>query len=140
MVRPRSERPTRRAVLLSSLVLSACGSASIVDAGAPPTGDGWKTTPFPSELESVGAAVVELPEALINLWIIRLDDGTFTAAWRVCTHGACDVEPVKNEGFVCPCHGARFSIDGTVLTGPATRPLRRFEAVRFENTLYLRRA
>lgn len=110
----------------------------VVDAGVPPSGEGWTEVPFPPELDSDGAAVVEAP--LINVWVVRLDDGSFTAAWRVCTHGACDVEPIRSEGFVCPCHGSRFGIDGSVITGPAERPLRRFEAVRAGASLYLRRA
>lgn len=110
----------------------------VVDAGLPPSGEGWTKVPFPPALDADGAAVVEVP--LINVWVVRLDDGSFTAAWRVCTHGACDVEPIHNEGFSCPCHGSRFGIDGAVITGPAERALRRFEAVRAGASLYLRRA
>jgi cytochrome b6-f complex iron-sulfur subunit len=44
-----------------------------------------------------------------------------------------------NEQFECPCHGSVFAIDGSVVRGPATRPLRRFEAVRVGPSLFLRR-
>jgi cytochrome b6-f complex iron-sulfur subunit len=30
--------------------------------------------------------------------------------------------------FVCPCHGARYDIDGKVLQGPAKRNLRPYSA------------
>lgn len=42
----------------------------------------------------------------------------------VCTHLGCTVS-VTPEGMVCPCHGSRFDRSGTVLAGPAERPLPR---------------
>ncbi len=41
-----------------------------------------------------------------------------------CTHNRCTVG--WNEGdrkYICPCHGAEYSPDGTVLKGPATENL-----------------
>jgi cytochrome b6-f complex iron-sulfur subunit len=46
-------------------------------------------------------------------------------AWaisRVCTHLGCIIKDIP-DGFECPCHGSRFSVDGVVTKGPAPRPL-----------------
>jgi Rieske Fe-S protein len=40
----------------------------------------------------------------------------------VCTHLGCIVKPA-GDGFDCPCHGSRFTGDGSVQKGPAPRPL-----------------
>jgi Rieske Fe-S protein len=48
----------------------------------------------------------------------------FVAFNSVCTHLSCVIELPNNDTSVCPCHGAIFSVvDGTVLGGPAPRPL-----------------
>ncbi len=44
------------------------------------------------------------------------------AVSAVCTHLGCIVKPAPG-GFHCPCHGSRFAPDGTVIKGPAPRPL-----------------
>ena len=41
---------------------------------------------------------------------------------NTCTHLGCVVATTE-IGFDCPCHGSRFDADGTVLGGPAPRPL-----------------
>lgn len=134
---------SRRTALLGGLAFSACGGGTslVVDAGSTPEGPGWEEfslADYPELGQPGGSAVLERPAALINVWVLHLDNGTFAAVWRVCTHGACEVAP-KGRQFECPCHGSIFALDGSVVQGPAVRPLRRFEAVRAGGSLYLRR-
>jgi len=56
--------------------------------------------------------------------IRRGEDGTLTALSARCTHLACTVAFNDDErSWDCPCHGSRFDLDGSVMQGPATRPL-----------------
>lgn len=43
-----------------------------------------------------------------------------------CTHQGCTVRKAEDGKFHCPCHGAVFAEDGTVLKGPAKRNLAKF--------------
>ncbi|HLL62391.1 MAG TPA: Rieske (2Fe-2S) protein [Propionibacteriaceae bacterium] len=50
--------------------------------------------------------------------------GEFKAFSKICTHQNCPVTEIADGSITCKCHGSRFSIeDGSVQTGPATRPL-----------------
>ena len=51
------------------------------------------------------------------------DAGGVFAISTVCTHLGCIVTH-SADGFECPCHGSRFTPDGTVLNGPAPESLR----------------
>jgi Rieske Fe-S protein len=51
-------------------------------------------------------------------------EGDYRAFSRVCPHAACLVDWDKsNLTFRCPCHGARFDINGAVVSGPSPKPL-----------------
>jgi cytochrome b6-f complex iron-sulfur subunit len=73
-----------------------------------------------------------------RLFVFR-EGNTFHAVSAVCTHLGCTVraEALSNpetktvggqalrltHRFLCPCHGSKYSGDGTNVAGPAPRPL-----------------
>jgi Rieske Fe-S protein len=59
----------------------------------------------------------EIPAVLIH------SPSGFHALSLTCQHLGCSVESEAN-GFVCPCHGSRYGLDGQVLTGPAAKALK----------------
>lgn len=57
------------------------------------------------------------------------DGGIIHALSPVCTHAGCIVNWNSEEkSWDCPCHGARYDIDGRVLTGPATKDLEKINS------------
>jgi cytochrome b6-f complex iron-sulfur subunit len=62
---------------------------------------------------------------------ILLHDGSgFTALSLICPHLGCTVG-LAPDGYACPCHGSRFTLDGSVRNGPASQPMR---GLRIEET------
>jgi Rieske Fe-S protein len=53
--------------------------------------------------------------------------GAVRALSGVCTHEGCELGWNPRQQLIrCPCHGSAFRPDGTVLNGPAVRPLEEF--------------
>jgi cytochrome b6-f complex iron-sulfur subunit len=64
--------------------------------------------------------------------VVNTGSNIFNALTSVCTHSNCDRNwTFSNSRFTCTCHGSQFDIDGSVLQGPANRPLNSFNT-RFE--------
>jgi menaquinol-cytochrome c reductase iron-sulfur subunit len=63
-----------------------------------------------------------------SAWVVKNADQTVAAFVPSCTHLGCAYAWQANRGaFVCPCHGSVFGRDGHVITGPAPRPLDRYQ-------------
>lgn len=60
-----------------------------------------------------------------SVLVMRLEDGDYAALSSICTHLECVVN-VEGPRIVCPCHGSEFDRDGSLLEGPAERPLTRY--------------
>jgi menaquinol-cytochrome c reductase iron-sulfur subunit len=73
--------------------------------------DGWKVTSEKS-----------------TAWVVKQPDNQVVAFGPECTHLGCAYhwEDSRSQ-FVCPCHSSLFAVDGRVVSGPAPRPLDRYE-------------
>jgi len=150
---PQPEGTTRRSLVrgvavggLALPLLAACGSGSGPSAAgaqaagprksAGPTGPG---TAGPGDAGSGGGGgggahalttTAKVPEGggevlpRAKVVVTQPRKGDFKCFSAVCTHAGCLVGGVQGGAIICPCHGSRFSVkDGSVLSGPATRPL-----------------
>ncbi len=87
-----------------------------------------------SVLGADGHAFVQSPDMPRPVYVRRLDSGEVTAVLARCTHNGCQPEPIGDR-LSCPCHGSEFAFDGTVLQGPAQRPLVHYEVTEEDGDL-----
>lgn len=60
----------------------------------------------------------------VTVAVARDHAGTLHTLNAACTHLGCVVGfNDAEQTWDCPCHGSRFGLDGSVIDGPATRPL-----------------
>lgn len=63
--------------------------------------------------------------------IANTGNEVFVALSSVCTHQGCTISyNHANTNFPCPCHGSVFSVQGSVLQGPATTAVKRYSVTR----------
>lgn len=80
------------------------------------------------DIEPGHGAVVEMGGR--KMAVFRDDGGGVIALSPRCTHMGCNVDwNDADRTWDCPCHGSRYSFDGQVIKGPATRGLDGSEGV-----------
>ena len=143
---PPGPEMTRRAVvagtgaLAASAALAACSSygnpaqpapqaplePAPLEPVAPSTPDAPPAGPAGESLASTSDIPVGGGEVFAdqNVVVTQPQAGTFKAFSAVCTHQGCTVSKVASGTIDCSCHGSKFAIaDGSVVNGPALRPL-----------------
>jgi cytochrome b6-f complex iron-sulfur subunit len=89
--------------------------------------------PANSDLNTAGGYKV-----ISGIIIANAGGGNFIALSSVCTHQGCGVVYDDSaNNFPCHCHGSVFSTSGSVLQGPASRPLKQYNVERTENILVI---
>ena len=71
-------------------------------------------------------------------WVLKLSNNQVIAFSPWCTHLGCAYhwDNAKRD-FECPCHSSVFAVNGAVVSGPAPRPLDRYEVKLERNRLWL---
>jgi nitrite reductase/ring-hydroxylating ferredoxin subunit len=121
--------PNRRCVIAAGLACAAalptaCAGAAPAPAVTP--GVGASATHVAGD--AVLGLTAEVPPGAAKVFagqrvvVTQPVTGTFTGLSAVCTHQGCVVGTVDGS-IVCPCHGSRYRLDGSVESGPAPRPL-----------------
>lgn len=94
----------------------------------PPTTEAPTTTEAPAGGPAL-AATADVPVgggtvlADQEIVLTQPSEGQFLAFSAVCTHQGCIVGNVDGGTINCECHGSKFGLDGSVVTGPASTPL-----------------
>jgi cytochrome b6-f complex iron-sulfur subunit len=111
--------------------LLAAGCASLVTHAVTPVDGVVTLNPTAlTELRKPGGSLRIQPAGHPEpIYVLRADDAegraVYNAVSPICTHRGCTVE-TQGAVLVCPCHGSTYSRTGTVLRGPADRPLRTY--------------
>jgi len=78
-----------------------------------------------SEVPVGGAKIFKAEKVMVS----QPSEGEFKAFSTVCTHQGCPITKLDGDEIECGCHGSRFMVtDGSVVNGPATKPLEELKA------------
>ena len=62
--------------------------------------------------------------AVRHVWVVKRSATEATVFSPICPHLGCRYAwDARDSLFKCPCHASVFRLDGTVVSGPAPRPL-----------------
>jgi cytochrome b6-f complex iron-sulfur subunit len=139
---PETQTDTSRRRLLGIATVSALGS-SLMGSMVISVRYLWPSVLFELPTRFLAARLSDLERRTVlflrkrRIYVVKDREGVFAES-AVCTHLGCLTRPNPNEdGFFCPCHGSRFSLDGKVLDGPAPRPLEHFRMDRQGDRLWV---
>lgn len=127
---PETQGVSRRTAFLGAMGALAAGiiGGLGLERAIPP---GQKKTTYGALVGKNGrwvsvAAESELPEGAIKSFrashvqgFLVNRGGQIYALSRICTHMGCQLDfAAKDQAFVCPCHGAEFTLSGELRYGP----------------------
>ncbi|MDX1476793.1 MAG: Rieske (2Fe-2S) protein [Saprospiraceae bacterium] len=128
------------AIPLGAVLLPSCGSIHYATAAR----KGNRLSVARSEFVEVTKnrqrmrefVLIDFPEAGFPICLYRQSEDDYLAALMKCTHRGCELN-VGAGIYACPCHGSEFSINGTVLNGPAEHDLQVYQTLTDDTHVYI---
>jgi menaquinol-cytochrome c reductase iron-sulfur subunit len=96
-------------------------------------------TPVDIAYTEMGSDAYLSQETVHHIWVVKRSASDVVVYSPICPHLGCryDWDP-GDSTFKCPCHGSVYKIDGTVVAGPAPRPLDTLPSEVKQGTLYVK--
>lgn len=117
------------------VAIASCYSLLNIDAAFGQSG-GFVKVASKAELEQNG----QILDKSIPILVVRAANQRLVAVNPTCTHRGCTVEwSGDTESFVCPCHEAKFDVNGQVLQGPAKNALNTYNVKIEDNSILVRK-
>ena len=114
-------------IVIPGMVVQSCEKDDPTDNSSMPTSADIEIDlddPVNSALAVDGGSIVVSSG---KIRVINLGSNNFVALSTRCTHNGCTVGYNQaNQNLPCPCHGSLFDIDGSVINGPASSPLKSY--------------
>lgn len=108
----------------AAAALAACSASGGGDVTGPSSvGLTLKLSDYPTLASVNGVALISANGSPIA--VVRTGASTFVALSRICPHQGSTVNLVTN-GFLCPNHGASFTLNGTWTGGQRTSNMRSY--------------
>jgi Rieske Fe-S protein len=111
---------------LAAAAVAACSGGSDSSASESPADE----SSAPESSKPTGEALATTAEVPVGSGVIvgevvltQPTAGDYKGFSAVCTHTGCLINEVADGTINCPCHGSKFSLDGAVANGPASKPL-----------------
>lgn len=128
------ETITRKEFLSLLGLSSAAVAVTYCFGGCQPTKNGIPTAPsnvnFTLDLTNPAYGSLNSSGGYIynnGVIVARTVSGSYVAVSQYCTHaGGTVVYDKSGNDFYCPVHGSVFSINGSVIQGPASSPLMKY--------------
>jgi cytochrome b6-f complex iron-sulfur subunit len=114
---------TQSALLAAAAALAACSVGAGTTAPDIPSGTTIKVSDFPALSANNGVATTSLGGGPVA--IVRMSATSYVVLSRVCPHQGGIVNQ-SGSGFLCPNHGAQFSLSGQWQGGQRTSNLRSY--------------
>jgi len=115
---------------LASL-LSSCASIPVYSTSVR---DNLIQIPLTSILPDEKMKIIRSKTLAYDILLILKEDKNHISFLMKCTHQD-NILVATNKGFTCNLHGSNFNLNGDVLNGPASRPLKKLKTIEEENSI-----
>ena len=115
---------------LASL-LSSCASIPVYSTSVR---DNLIQIPLTSILPDEKMKIIRSKTLAYDILLILKEDKNHISFLMKCTHQD-NILVATNKGFTCNLHGSNFNLNGDVLNGTASRPLKKLKTIEEENSI-----